>query len=244
MSGMTTDLDFLQLTDTCTPGKTAAAAGATANARAYEALKAAVHSSTFESGEVLTLRRLTKMLGFGEMPVREAVKRLVSEGAFEGMPNRSARVPVLDRREIQQLADLRYLLEPDAAAMAAENITAHQIAELQRMHDAMVACVKSGDFQGYKTLDTAFHFEIYRIADNKPLANLIDALWLRMAPFTSRWLHRMADDPAAFERMANCHHGLLLGAFQQRHADAARVAMQLDLGASKKTRQYLEAMIS
>lgn len=244
MSGITSDLQFIQLGSSPMPAAKGAFPGPTANARAYEALKAAVHSSTFESGEVLTLRRLTKMLGFGEMPVREAVKRLVSEGAFEGLPNRSARVPVLERREIQQLADLRYLLEPNAAAMAAENITAHQIAELQRMHDAMLACVKSRDFAGYKRWDTAFHFEIYRIADNKPLANLIDVLWLRMAPFTSRWLHRMADDPASFEGMANCHHGLLLAAFQQRHADAARVAMQLDLGSSKHTRQYLEAMTS
>jgi DNA-binding GntR family transcriptional regulator len=242
MHGMTTDGNSIQATDGQLSAKAAMATGVTANARAYKALKEAVHSSTFESGEILTLRRLTKMLGFGAMPVREAIKRLISEGAFEGLPNRSARVPVLGRREIQQIADLRYLLEPNAAALAAENITVHQIAELQRMHDAMIACVTARDYQGYKTWDTAFHFEIYRIADNKPLANLIDALWLRMAPFTSRWLHRMVDDPASFDRLATCHHGLLLAAFQQRDAEAARLAMQLDLAASKKTRQYQEAM--
>ena len=220
----------------------AGAAGATANARAYHVLKEAVHSSMFESGEILTLRRLTSLLGFGAMPMREAVKRLISEGAFEALPNRSARVPVLARREIEQLAELRYQLEPNAAALAAENITVHQIAELTRLHDAMTACVASKDLQGYKHWDTAFHFEIYRIADNKPLANLIDALWLRMAPFTSRWLHRMAVDPAGFDRMATCHHGLLLAAFQQRDPEAARLAMQLDLAAGRKTQQYRDAM--
>jgi DNA-binding GntR family transcriptional regulator len=222
--------------------KPSAGSGETAYERAYRALKEAVHSSTFESGEILTLRRLTKLLGFGAMPVREAVKRLISEGAFEGLPNRSARVPVLERREIQQLADLRLLLEPDAAAMAANNITVHQINELQRMHDAMVTAVAARDFQGYKNLDTAFHFEIYRIADNKPLAGLIDALWLRMAPFISRWVHRMASDPAGFDRIATCHHELLLNAFRSRDPDAARVAMQLDLAGSKKTPQYYDAM--
>src|SRR5271155_664661 len=136
-----------------------ARAGETDNARAYASLKQAVLAGAFRPGEILTLRALAKRLVFGEMPVREAVKRLISEGAFEGLPNRSARVPILDRREIQQVADLRYRLEPDAAALAAENMNAHQIADLQRMHDAMVACVKARDYQGYKNWDTAFHFE-------------------------------------------------------------------------------------
>jgi DNA-binding GntR family transcriptional regulator len=92
-------------------------------------------------------------------------------------------------------------------------------------------------------LDTAFHFEIYRIADNKPLANLIDALWLRMAPFISRWIHRMARDPSSFDRIATCQHALLLTAFRNRDAEAARLAMQLDLTEGKKTPQYLDAMI-
>jgi DNA-binding GntR family transcriptional regulator len=244
MSGITTELDSALFTHASAhAAKVSTGSGETANARAYKALKEAVHSSTFESGEILTLRRLTKMLGFGAMPVREAIKRLISEGAFEGLPNRSARVPVLERREIQQLADLRFLLEPDAAAMAARNMTLHQIDDLQRMHDAMEACVASRDFQGYKNLDTAFHFEIYRIADNKPLANLIDALWLRMAPFISRWIHRMAHDPGGFDRIATRHHELLLTAFRNRNAEAARLAMQLDLTEGKKTPQYLDAMI-
>jgi len=110
MSGITTELDSTLFTHASAhAAKVSAGSGETANARAYKALKEAVHSSTFESGEILTLRRLTKMLGFGAMPVREAIKRLISEGAFEGLPNRSARVPVLERREIQQLADLRFL---------------------------------------------------------------------------------------------------------------------------------------
>jgi DNA-binding GntR family transcriptional regulator len=218
--------------------------GETAYERAYKALKAAVHSSTFQSGEVLTLRRLTTLLGFGAMPVREAVKRLISEGAFEGLPNRSARVPILSPREIQQLAELRLSLEPDAAAQAARNMTLHQLDDLQRMYDAMLTCVAARDFQGYKNRDTAFHFEIYRIADNKPLASLIDALWLRMAPFISRWIHAMAADPAAFDQIANRHHEVLLTAFRNRDPEAARAALRNDLACLAKTPQYFDALDS
>jgi DNA-binding GntR family transcriptional regulator len=70
-------------------------------------LKQAVLAGAFKPGEIVTLRGLAKRLTIGDTPVREAVKRLIAEGAFEALPNRSARVPLLDRREIQQILDLR-----------------------------------------------------------------------------------------------------------------------------------------
>src|SRR3954452_14236848 len=72
--------------------------GEAAHIRAYGVLKEAVLAGHFRPGEVLTLRSLAKQLSIGEMPVREALRRLTSEGAFESLPNRSARVPVLTRR--------------------------------------------------------------------------------------------------------------------------------------------------
>src|SRR3979411_443036 len=102
-------------------------AAETDNARAYVSLKQAVLSGGFRPGEVVTLRALATRLAIGDTPVRAAVKRLISEGALEGLPTRSARVPLLDRREIQQILELRILLESNAAALAAQNITLHQI---------------------------------------------------------------------------------------------------------------------
>jgi DNA-binding GntR family transcriptional regulator len=216
--------------------------GDTANARAYALLKQAVLSGSFKPGEVVTLRALNELLGQGEMPAREAVKRLVSEGAFEALPNRSARAPVLDRREIKQLCDLRILLEANAAALAAGNITLHQIEELRGMNDGMVAAIANGDIPAYKSLNMAFHFAIYRIADNKPLANLIEALWLRMAPFISRSISSMTLAPGGFEQIANCHHEELIAAFQNRDPEAARVAMRLDLAAIHEAEGYWDAV--
>jgi DNA-binding GntR family transcriptional regulator len=210
--------------------------GDTANARAYLLLKQAVLSGSFRPGEVVTLRALNELLGQGEMPAREAVKRLISEGAFEALPNRSARVPVLDRREIGQLCDLRIQLESDAAALAAENMTLHQIEELRGMHNGMVAAIAVRAMPEYKRLNMALHFAIYRIADNKPLASLIEALWLRMAPFISRSINSIATD--GFETIANCHHEELIAAFQARAPEAARVAMRLDLAAIHEAEGY------
>ena len=206
-------------------------ASETANERAYLLLKQAVLAGGFRPGEVVTLRALRERLALGDTPVREAVKRLVSEGAFEGMPNRSARVPVLSQREIQQVLALRILLESDAAALAAQNITLHHIEQLRGLHAAMGAAIAADDGYGYGELNMAFHFQIYRIADNRTLATLIEALWLRMAPFVSRTRTLITGDAADAWRKACGQHEALLTAFQNRDAEAARRAMRDDLSA-------------
>jgi len=214
--------------------------GETDNTRAYTSLKQAVLSGAFRPGEVVTLRALANRLAIGDTPVREAVKRLISEGAFEGLPNRSARVPLLDRREIQQILDLRIMLESNAAALAAQNITLHQIEQLRSLHTAMGTAVAADDSIAYGKYNMAFHFEIYRIADNKTLATLIEALWLRMAPFVSRTRSLMTSDPDHAWRVACGNHEALLTAMQTRDAEGARTAMRDDLSALSKIDGYWE----
>jgi DNA-binding GntR family transcriptional regulator len=216
--------------------------GETDNTRAYTALKQAVLSGSFRPGELVTLRALGTRLEIGDTPVREAIKRLISEGAFEGLPNRSARVPLLDRREIQQILDLRILLESNAAALAAQNITLHQIEQLRSFHRAMDAAVAANDSSEYGKFNMAFHFEIYRIADNKTLATLIEALWLRMAPFVSRSRSLIESDVDHARHLACDNHEAILAAMQARDAGAAQLAMREDLSALSRIDGYWEGI--
>jgi DNA-binding GntR family transcriptional regulator len=216
--------------------------GETDNSRAYTALKQAVLSGSFRPGEQVTLRALGTRLAIGDTPAREAIKRLISEGAFEGLPNRSARVPLLDRREIQQILDLRVLLESKAAALAAQNITLHQIERLRSDHRAMGTAVAANDGIEYGKLNMAFHFEIYRIADNKTLATLIEALWLRMAPFVSRSRSLITSDVDHARRLACDNHEAILAALQTRDAGAAEAAMREDLSALSRIEGYWEGV--
>lgn len=208
---------------------TAIAEGETANERAYISLKRAVLSGVFRPGEVLTLRALATRFSLGETAMREAVKRLISEGAFEGLPNRSARVPMLDRRKIQGILDLRMLLESNAAVLAAQHISLRQIEGLRTLHESMESSIATGDSDAYKQLNIAFHFEIYRIANNETLAALMETLWLRMAPFVARTLSLITDHPTGAWSHASRHHEALLSAFQNGDVEAARQAMQQDL---------------
>jgi DNA-binding GntR family transcriptional regulator len=217
-------------------------AAETDNTRAYTSLKQAVLSGAFRPGDVVTLRALGERLKIGDTPVREAVKRLISEGAFEGLPNRSARVPLLDRRELEQILDLRIMLESKAAALAAQNITLHQIGRLRALHEAMGTAVMADDSISYGRHNMAFHFEIYRIADNKTLASLIEALWLRMAPFVSRTRSLITGDTAHAWQVACGSHEGILEAMQNRDAEAAHSAMQADLSVLSTIDGYWEGI--
>ena len=118
----------------------------------------------------------------------------------------------------------------------------HQIEQLRALHEAMGAAVAADDGNAYGKYNMAFHFEIYRIADNKTLATLIEALWLRMAPFVSRTRSLITSDAGEAWQVACGSHEALLTAMQTRDAEAARAAMRADLSALSKIDGYWEGI--
>jgi len=216
--------------------------GEAAHSRAYAVLKEAVLAGNFRPGEVVTLRSLAKQLAIGEMPVREALRRLTSEGAFEALPNRSARVPSLSRRQVEQILELRQQLEGRAAALAARNITMVQIEHLRALQNGIEQSISSGDLHAFTSLNMAFHFEIYRIADNPVLIPLIQMLWLRMAPLVASTVPLLASKASATRRVGFENHERMLAAFQARDPAAAEEAMHRDLLGLTKLPGYWESL--
>jgi DNA-binding GntR family transcriptional regulator len=213
-----------------------------AHSRAYAVLKEAVLAGNFRPGEVVTLRSLAKQLSVGEMPVREALRRLTSEGAFEALPNRSARVPKLSRRHVEQILELRQYLEGRAAGLAARNITLVQIEQLRALQNGIEKSIEKGDSRTHTALNMAFHFEIYRIADNPVLIPLIQMLWLRMAPLAVNTVPLLASKPATFRKVGGEHHERLLAAFQARDPVGAEDAMHRELLGLTKIPGYWESL--
>lgn len=194
--------------------------------RAYRALKTAVLAGRFHPGTAVTLASLSELLGTSDMPVREALKRLTAEGAFEAAPNRSARVPVLSEIAMRQILELRVELEGRAAAEAAERMSKRDIEQLAAMDGAMTAALDAGDLAGYVRLNMEFHFGIYRLADNEPLLSLIEALWLRMAPVVAFNLTRAENlEELRRDAQGRAHHANILAAF--RALDGARACEEL-----------------
>src|SRR5882757_4956641 len=99
----------------------------------YESLREALTIGRFVPGQKLTFRFIAGTLGVSLTPVREALRRLVAEGAFEMQPNRSVRVPLMTRARILELRDIRKSLEGLAAYKAAQAADRRQVADLRRI---------------------------------------------------------------------------------------------------------------
>lgn len=214
----------------------------TVHNRAYLALKNELLSGRFAPGEVVTLRKLSALLGTSEMPIREAVKRLTSEGAFETLPNRSTRIPLLNRAQVLEILNIRKLLEGKAVEEATEHISNRQLERLSTLQDEIEAVTITGDVEKFTQLNKQFHFEIYRLANNDTLLQLIEALWMRMAPVIAAGTHLAIGQPIMLNALGKDYHLALLQAFRDRDGKAAAEALRSDLQEATSVPGYWEAI--
>lgn len=117
------------------------------SASAYEYLLARLRGGHLGTGERLVEADIATQLGVSRVPVRQALLQLVAEGYLVSTP-RGYRVPTLSAQDIQDVFELRLLLEPRAAAMAARDITPAQVQELDFAITDARAAHASGDGPG------------------------------------------------------------------------------------------------
>lgn len=100
-------------------------------AQAYDEIRARLRSDAVSPESRLVEADLAAQLGMSRVPIRQALHSLVAEGLLVGTA-RGYRVPVLSSRDIEEVFELRKLLEPRAAALAARDITDQQIESLRQ----------------------------------------------------------------------------------------------------------------
>lgn len=200
---------------------------ATVQDRVYLELRRALIEGHFEPGQVLTIRGLAEVLATSTMPVREALGRLVTEKALEALPNRSVRVPAITAKRIDDLLQARILIEGEAVALAASNMTKESIALLKNALKALDE-VQAGDKDGHKglALNQAFHFEVYRLCGSAVLLSIIESLWLQSGPATRVAIFAL--DKINVSDRAH-QHRRIVDALAAGDAKAARQALIADI---------------
>jgi DNA-binding GntR family transcriptional regulator len=151
----------------------------------YEALVELVVEGRLRPGQHLVETELARQLGVSRQPVREALHRLEAEGWVDLRPNQGAFVHVPTDEEVDQLLDVRELLEVEAARLAARAATADDIARLRVICREGEAAVEAGDTKRFVAVNTEFHTELARVAGNDVLAELGEVVGRRV-----RWYYR------------------------------------------------------
>lgn len=140
------------------------------------ALRAAVISGELAPGTLYSAPSLAERFGVSATPVREAMLELVREGLVETVRNKGYRVTEMDESELDQIAELRQLIEPPLVARAAGVIPAVDLPELRRMADAIVDGAERSDLVDYTEADRAFHVRLLEYAGNEPAVNVVSEL--------------------------------------------------------------------
>jgi DNA-binding GntR family transcriptional regulator len=212
--------------------------------RVYEELRSAIMSARFAPGETLTIRGLAQQLGTSVMPAREALRRLATEGAIEVLPNRSIRIPLMNRSRLDEICSIRQLLEGEAASLAAKQATAAELAGIEALNLEFVAQAKLNAVAKMLHANQRFHFVIYSAARSPTLLSLIGMLWLQTGPWLMEPLRRTLDrgESRNYIGVSIAHHQELIDALATRDSVRAALAVRADIrDAAEQFRAFVEA---
>jgi len=143
-----------------------------ASVAATELIRTAIIEGRLEPGRRLKEEELARELGISRTPVREALLMLQAEDLVVATPNRGATVRVHDAQDLQDLYELRALLEGYATRRAAERITKP---ELDALRTSCERFDELGDenLRGVVRENLFFHNTILEIADSARLASMV-----------------------------------------------------------------------
>ena len=193
--------------------------------KVYRELGRMFMEGAFAPGSDLNVRTLADEFGTSDMPVRDAVRRLVSEGALVSRPNRSPMVRRLSREEFGEVRDVRMLVEGGATAAACALVTPDALNGIRQLQNELQhAALK--DLALHLNLNRRFHFAIYEACGNPLLLSIIEKLWLQIGP-----LFRSLSIPLIRRDLPD-YHRLAVEALGNRDAPSASEAIRNDIASA------------
>ncbi|PIE06622.1 MAG: GntR family transcriptional regulator [Rhodobacterales bacterium] len=194
-----------------------------AHERVFRTLRARIMFGELEPGLMLTLRGLAKSFNVSMTPVREAVRRLVAEGALSLSASGRISTPELTPDRIEELTSLRALLEPELAARALPRAHMALIDRLRAVNARTAEHVANHEVTGYIRTNLEFHRTIYLRAQAPAMLAMAETVWLQLGP-TMRALY-MARDRSGLQR----HHRMILAALSAGDEPGLRLAVRTDV---------------
>jgi DNA-binding GntR family transcriptional regulator len=136
-------------------------------------------------GTLLRQRQLAQEFNVSPTPVREALRRLESEGLVSYEVHRGSRVATVDLEEQEENLRILAALESLAASLASAKITESDLDEIRALERRFAECDESDP--AVKELNWAFHFRIYECARSPLLLSLMRLLWLAFPRGPQEW---------------------------------------------------------
>jgi DNA-binding GntR family transcriptional regulator len=143
---------------------------------AYAELRGQILSGALEPGSRLAQYELADSMNMSITPLREAIRRLSSEGLVDLDTHRNVRVAGIDAAEARQLFEVRLLIDPDAVELAAARRTEDDLAAIRTAAQRLLPVTRKWGEEAL-VAHREFHRTLYFASHNEILTRLLDDLW-------------------------------------------------------------------
>jgi DNA-binding GntR family transcriptional regulator len=192
--------------------------------QAAQVLRANVMSGQLVPGEIYSVATLAEGLGVSATPVREALLDLASTGLVEPIRNRGFRVLVADEADLDEISELRILLEVPGIRRVVERASDEEILALQPTVAAIEGASREHDIAAFLVADRDFHVGLLELAGNGRLTRLVAQLRDQ-----TRLMGLSALTEAGNLDASAREHADVLAAVRERDADRAESLMRRHL---------------
>jgi DNA-binding GntR family transcriptional regulator len=185
---------------------------------AYERIRDLVLGGELAPGARLGQVELAERFGISRTPVREALRRLAGEGLVEPISNRGFRVADLGLEAVLRRLEVRTILEPEIARLAAER---RSESDLVQLDDSIAREERAQDGIAAHDASRDFHVALARATGNEELVRVLESLWL--VEVGRRLLSRRSAAPGWQQADVKEHREIAAAVSEGRAEDARRL---------------------
>jgi DNA-binding GntR family transcriptional regulator len=167
-------------------------------------LREAILDGVYPPGFRLVQEELADRFGISRIPLREALRTLTGEGLLRSTPGRGTFVTSLDLAEIDEIYDLRRLIEPSFAEHVTEWVSRKDVSRFEAMAAAMDRVRDIGATE-WSRINMAFHLDMYRLARLPMRYEVITQTYHRVEPYSRFYVH----GTPAYERVQREHKDMV-----------------------------------
>lgn len=187
---------------------------------AVRSLRASILGGELKAGQVYSAQALSERLGVSATPVREALLDLANAGLVEAIRNRGYRIVTVDDADLDEISEVRDMLEAPAMRLVAERASDEELASVEATLADLEAAAREGDVARFLLVDRDFHLSLLSFSGNGRLVREVQQLrdQTRLVGISGLAAKGKLDQSAA-------EHRPILEALQRRDADAAEALM-------------------
>ncbi|NRB00687.1 MAG: GntR family transcriptional regulator [Rhodobacteraceae bacterium] len=194
-----------------------------AHERVYRTLRSQIMHGELAPGTSMTLRGIGEEFGVSMTPSREAIRRLVAEGALTLSASGRVSTPELSNERIEELAALRALIETELASRALPRAHIALIERLQMINVTISEAIVKGDAVGYIRTNLEFHRTLYLRAQAPAMLAMAETVWLQLGPTMRKLYGRLQ------RRDLPVEHKHIVAALRAGDEPGLRLAVRTDV---------------